>query len=144
MVVNHPRKFRYYEILEVRRRATQEEIKQAYIRLAKLYHPDVSPGTQEKFKKINESYEVLSDHVKRAAYDSSPVECPVCWTYEVIQSFGSDWRCRHCGCKFDLNRPDDTVIEIEKAAISDKERRRINLFQTTRLAHNPVRSCTNK
>ncbi len=61
----------YYEILGVPRTATREEIKRAFRRLARQYHPDVnkSPDAEEKFKAINEAYEVLSDDEKRAIYD---------------------------------------------------------------------------
>jgi len=61
----------YYEILGVSRDATQEEIKQAYRRLVKKYHPDLNKdsGSEEKFKEITEAYEVLSDPEKRAQYD---------------------------------------------------------------------------
>lgn len=61
----------YYEVLGVPRNATQEEIKQAYRRLARQYHPDVnkSPDAEEKFKEINEAYQVLSDPEKRRQYD---------------------------------------------------------------------------
>lgn len=62
----------YYEILGVDKKATEAQIKSAYRKLAKKYHPDVdkSPSAQEKFKDINEAYEVLSDKEKRARYDS--------------------------------------------------------------------------
>ena len=63
----------YYEILGVSRDATQSEIKRAYRRLAREYHPDVNSGSeeaQEKFKKISEAYAVLSDKDKRRQYDS--------------------------------------------------------------------------
>lgn len=61
----------YYEVLGTSRTATKEEIKKAYRRLARQYHPDVSTedGAAEKFKELSEAYEVLSDENKRAAYD---------------------------------------------------------------------------
>ncbi len=62
----------YYEILEVNKSASGEEIKRAFRKLAMQYHPDRNPGDKEaetKFKEINEAYEVLKDEQKRAAYD---------------------------------------------------------------------------
>ncbi|MCP4042261.1 MAG: DnaJ domain-containing protein, partial [Gammaproteobacteria bacterium] len=61
----------YYEVLGVSRDASPDEIKRAYRRLARKYHPDVSKevNAEERFKAINESYEVLKDRKKRAAYD---------------------------------------------------------------------------
>ncbi len=59
----------YYQILGVSRDASQEEIKKAYRRLAHKYHPDKEGGNEEKFKEINEAYQVLSDPQKRKQYD---------------------------------------------------------------------------
>jgi len=62
----------YYEILGVPKDATNEEIKKVFRRLARQYHPDLNPGNkeaEEKFKDINEAYEILSDQTKRAQYD---------------------------------------------------------------------------
>ena len=69
----------YYKILGVDRNASEAEIKRAYRKLARQYHPDINPGNKEaeaKFKAINEAYEVLSDKEKRAKYDR----------------FGRDWQ----------------------------------------------------
>ncbi len=62
----------YYEILGLKKGATEKEIKQAYRRLARKHHPDVNPGdstAEAKFKEVNQAYEVLSDPEKRQKYD---------------------------------------------------------------------------
>lgn len=62
----------YYKVLGVKRRASQEEIKKAYKKLVKLYHPDINPDPKaaEIFKDINEAYNVLKDKKKKEQYDA--------------------------------------------------------------------------
>ena len=62
----------YYEVLGIQKGASEDEIKKAYRKMAKQYHPDLNPGNAEaeqKFKEVNEAYEVLSDADKKARYD---------------------------------------------------------------------------
>lgn len=62
----------YYEVLGVDKNASDDEIKKAYRKMAKKYHPDLNPGDKEaekNFKEVNEAYEVLSDSGKKARYD---------------------------------------------------------------------------
>jgi len=62
----------YYELLGVKRDAKPEEIKKAYRRLARKYHPDVNPGdkgAEDRFKQMSEAFDILSDPKKRKVYD---------------------------------------------------------------------------
>ena len=67
----------YYEVLGIGKNATDAEIKSAYRKLAKKYHPDLNPGdkdAEEKFKEVNEANEVLSDPKKRQLYDQYGIQ----------------------------------------------------------------------
>ena len=59
----------YYDILGVNKRASRDEIKKAFYKLAHKYHPDKKDGNEAKFKEVNEAYQVLSDDSKRSRYD---------------------------------------------------------------------------
>jgi curved DNA-binding protein CbpA len=108
----------YYQILGVKRDAGSEDIKKAFRQLALRYHPDQNPGnskeSEEKFKEINEAYEVLSDEHKRRHYDhligwsgyGQNTIRDVDWLREIMQAFaGLDPRFtafsrrRSWGCK---------------------------------------------
>ncbi len=65
----------YYDVLGVKKTATQDEVKKAYRKLARQYHPDANPNdpkAEEKFKEVSSAYEVLSDADKRKQYDAGP------------------------------------------------------------------------
>jgi molecular chaperone DnaJ len=69
----------YYELLGVSRKAPQKEIRAAYRKLARKYHPDLNPGdksSEEKFKQVQEAYDILSDAKKRQMYDQFGFETP--------------------------------------------------------------------
>src|SRR3979411_435092 len=62
----------YYETLKVDRKASSDEIKKSYRRLARKYHPDLNPGdksAEDRFKKVQEAYDVLSEPKKKQMYD---------------------------------------------------------------------------
>ena len=76
----------YYELLDVPRKVSVKDLRAAYRKLARKYHPDLNPGdksAEEKFKQIQEAYEVLSDTKKRQMYDQFGFNSP-----------GQSWRGR--------------------------------------------------
>jgi curved DNA-binding protein len=85
----------YYKVLGVERKATEKDIKSAYRRLAQQFHPDKNPGddrAEDKFKEINEAYEVLGDPQKRAKYD------------RLGASYAQWERTGHAGAGFDFSQ----------------------------------------
>jgi molecular chaperone DnaJ len=87
-----PNKRDYYDILSVTRSADADEIKKAYRRLAKQWHPDMNPDNreeaEEKFKELSEAYAVLSDPEKRARYDRFGHEAPGGFGVDFNRDFG--------------------------------------------------------
>jgi molecular chaperone DnaJ len=98
----------YYETLGVDKKASQDEIKKAYRKLARKYHPDLNPGdkaAEHKFKELNEAYEVLGDGKKRTEYDQygrSPFE----------GGPGSDFRTYTSGDRFDFGGFGDVFSDL--------------------------------
>src|SRR5215469_2637485 len=92
----------YYKILGVQRTATADEVKTAYRRLARKFHPDVSKekNAEERFKEVQEAYEVLKDPEKRAAYDQLGADWksgqqfrpPPGWSEAHAQGARGSWR----------------------------------------------------
>lgn len=131
----------YYRILEVTEQASEEQIKQAYRRLAKKYHPDLNrdnPEAEEKFKNIAKAYEVLGDVAMRRAYDSKrrpPVIYGNPWRNKPEYGKSGHNKTEHNGTKFNKaetapNEPVQTKFgktrysktEHDEAKLSGQER----------------------
>lgn len=118
----------YYEILNVPRDASLEDIKAAYRRLAREYHPDVrkdDPRAEERFKEINEAYQVLSDPERRAEYDratrrAAPAPGPVDFASPFDQLFeaffGAPTRRSEPGPQRGADLRYDLEVSLEEAA----------------------------
>ncbi len=107
----------YYDILGVKRSANEKEVKQAFRKLARKYHPDVNPGdptAAEKFKELSEAYEVLSDAEKRKAYDQ----------------FGAQWKqAQQAGARgFDFQQPGGGTYHFDLGGEQDINEVLRNLF----------------
>jgi len=127
------RKYHYYEVLEISREATQEDISTAFRRLARVWHPDLNPGSQEAettFRRINSAYQVLVNEKTRAEYDRSSVECPTCGTHEVLTMNDNRWQCKHCGCRFDVSGSPE-LYAIDAPSSPPLRRARFRAFQAT-------------
>lgn len=110
----------YYKVLEVERSASTEDIKKAFRRLAKKYHPDVNPGKEANFKDVSEAYEILSDDKKRAQYDRGGLMKPFSLktkggTFRIEELVKSgDISDIYKGVRVDLSTPSPTAFKIVK------------------------------
>src|ERR1017187_10015392 len=112
----------YYYILGLSENASKEAIKEAYRKLSKKFHPDLNEGDkyfEERFKEIQEAYEILMNDEKRKQYDNNKFnknddknlkQCPFCYELIKIEAI----KCKHCGEILNNNK---TTILPELIAI---------------------------
>jgi len=108
----------YYKILGVSPDASEEEIKKAYRRLAHKYHPDKKGGDEQRFKEINEAYQVLSDKEKRAQYDMAR-KGGRSFSFEDFETF---WRGTEGGFGFDIPDIEEIFSDFFGFGLGKKKR----------------------
>jgi len=118
MEEHYPRRFKYYEVLDVDKDASQNDINHAFRRLAKLYHPDANPDpdAHEYFKSINQAYQILSNTAERHEYDEAATECPSCGTHKVARLNDVRYTCRVCGHIYN-----PAVVPVSRPIIRQKD-----------------------
>lgn len=102
----------YYGILGIGRNATQKDVKKAYRRLARKFHPDLNPGdksAEDKFKEINEAYEILSDSEKRRKYDRVGDEWQYAEQFAQPGQRGIRWDAGKGGAAFEFDDLSDIL-----------------------------------
>lgn len=109
----------YYQVLGVQRRASADDIKKAYRKLARKFHPDVSKeaNAEEKFKQVQEAYEVLKDPEKRRAYDELGAQWKDGQNFRPPPDWENVFRAR--GGAHGSRRPSGDDIEIDEEQFSD-------------------------
>ena len=108
----------FYNLLGVSRSTSEKEIRQAYRRLARQYHPDLNPGnpeSEEKFKRINEAYEVLSDGDKRRKYDKYGER----WKYADEMERAQSERGGDFSQRFSWGRGPGSVVDFDGINVGD-------------------------
>lgn len=130
------RRYLYYVILGLEFGAEDWLIKRAYLKLMKLYHPDVNKSIEaiQTTIRINRAYSVLSNPQLKRIYDSSLVECLVCGTHEVIKSEQGSYKCTQCGYVFEVSElinATDNRSEQQRL-ITKKIKTAVEIFSTAR------------
>ena len=128
----------YYDILEIDKNASEDDIKKAYRSLAKKYHPDVNkePGAEDKFKEINEAYQTLSDKDKRYIYDNGlNNNSKAYYTYNNYNHFFYAKMCPRCGAINNIVNNNCTNCSFKFSRVEEKEEDYYGPYFTGSLVH---------